>query len=446
MGKRKKAIGTFAPQINPPYEVPENWVWMRIEAINEYEGHAVDPSKTPDQIFELYSVPIFETDFPELLSGSEIGSTKQSVEKDDVLLCKINPRINRVWRVAKHTEMPLIASSEWIVIRSPFVMSKYLQYCLTSKYFRELLLSNVSGVGGSLMRAQPKYVKGYPIPLAPLAEQHRIVTRIESLFEKLDHARELVQAALDSFETRKAAILHKAFTGELTAGWREQNGVGMESWKNEKLRNIIEGFKYGTSEKADYTYPGVPVIRIPNIDENAISFVDMKYLSTDIVDDSLHIRENDILIIRSNGSRDLVGKSAIVPKLDKNYTYASYLIRIRPGNEVEGVFLQYFLNSPNARGQMFASAKSSAGINNINTKELGNIDLMLPTLLEQREIVRIVNTLLTAEHSASETLSALFDQIDLLKKAILARAFRGELGTNDPAEESAMQLLKETFA
>ena len=100
------------------------------------------------------------------------------------------------------------------------------------------MLSNVSGVGGSLMRAQPKYVKTYPVPLPPLPEQQRIVDRIESLFARLDEAKQKAQDALDSFETRKAAILHKAFTDELTAQWRKEHGMGMESWKIKKLSEV----------------------------------------------------------------------------------------------------------------------------------------------------------------------------------------------------------------
>lgn len=160
----EKLEQALVPDWEQPYKVPGNWLWVRIEGINTFQGTSVDPSKTPKQVYELYNVPIFETNYPEIVEGSEIGSTKQQVEKDDVLLCKINPRINRVWRVFQHTNYPLIASSEWIVIRSTATQPTYLQYCLSSQYFRELLLSNVSGVGGSLMRAQPKYVKTYQIP------------------------------------------------------------------------------------------------------------------------------------------------------------------------------------------------------------------------------------------------------------------------------------------
>lgn len=91
------------------------------------------------------------------------------------------------------------------------------------------MLSNVSGVGGSLMRAQPKFVKKYPIPIAPLAEQQRMVDRIESLFSKLDRIKEKAQVVVDGFENRKSAILHKFFTGELTEKWQEENGIGLDS-------------------------------------------------------------------------------------------------------------------------------------------------------------------------------------------------------------------------
>ena len=121
-----------------------------------------------------------------------------------------------------------------------------------------------------------------------------IVDRIESLFAKLDESKQKAQDALDSFEIRKAAILHKAFTGELTAQWRKEHGVGMESWDNTTLSKIVIGFKYGTSEKSDYSYKGMPVFRIPNIADDGLSFEDLKFLSHKDISDENQIHENDI--------------------------------------------------------------------------------------------------------------------------------------------------------
>ena len=225
------------PVEEQPYPLPEGWKWVRLGDYNCYVGETVNPEFFQGSTFELYSVPSSSVNYPEIIVGKKIGSSKQSVEPGDVLLCKINPRINRVWIVTGYTNNKLIASSEWIIFRNRNIVSKYIMYCMKSKYFREYMLSNVSGVGGSLMRAQPKYVRLYPIPLPSFDEQQRIVDRIESFFAKLDEAKAKVEAVLDGFEIRKAAILHKAFTGELTAKWREKKGITLD-WKEKKLADI----------------------------------------------------------------------------------------------------------------------------------------------------------------------------------------------------------------
>jgi len=75
--------------------------YTKLKNINEYKSETVNPIKYPDTVFEMYSVPIYDTGHPEYLRGSEIGSSKVIVRKNDVLICKINPRINRVWVVWK---------------------------------------------------------------------------------------------------------------------------------------------------------------------------------------------------------------------------------------------------------------------------------------------------------------------------------------------------------
>lgn len=413
----------LVPKAEQPYPVPENWCWVYAPAIFMIEyGKGLSTKDLTDFGYPVfgangqigfYSSYMFER--PQALMscrGAYSGSMNISLEKSFV------------------TSNSLVISSKKNVIEPKYIC------CLLDSLEKDTLVS-----GSAQPQVTVQAFANYPIPLIPLSEQQRIVDRIESLFAKLDDAKEKAQVALDSFETRKAAILHKAFTGELTAKWREENGVGMDSWKETTLSNIVSGFKYGTSEKSDYNNSGMPVFRIPNITDDGLSFDDLKYLPHYDVSDESQIHENDILIVRSNGSRDLVGKCVLIPLLNKPCTYASFLIRIRPSQATIPEFLVTYLNSSDARLQMFKKAKSSAGINNINSKELGALTLTLPSIPEQIEIVRILDSFFAKERKAKELCSVL-DKIDLIKKSILARAFRGELGTNDPTEESAMELLK----
>ncbi len=170
----------------PCPKIPDTWEWTTIREINEYERKTLQPDPGSEEIFELYSVPVFESGLPEFVKGTEISSPKQVVRKGDVLVCKINPRINRVWNVAGHTDSRLLASSEWIVVRAKDIVSGYLKIVFQSPYFRAKLLTNVSGVGGSLMRAQAGFVMDYPFPIPPLAEQRRIVAKVDELFATID--------------------------------------------------------------------------------------------------------------------------------------------------------------------------------------------------------------------------------------------------------------------
>lgn len=167
-----------------------------VAEINQYTGSSVNPLEYPEQIFELYSVPSFETGYPEIIKGKEIGSTKITVKEGDVLVCKINPRINRVWVVRHNTEHPLLASSEWIVVRNSELDSNYLKWYFTSPTFRALLNSQVAGIGGSLTRAQPKQVAKYPIPIPSVAEQENI-SKILDKVDKLMSLRREQLAKLD---------------------------------------------------------------------------------------------------------------------------------------------------------------------------------------------------------------------------------------------------------
>jgi len=175
--------------------------YTKLKNINNYKSESINPEKTPDTIFEMYSVPIYETGHPEYLKGNEIASNKAVVKKNDILLCKINPRINRVWVVGDESEYLNIASSEWIVIRNEQYNPEYLAWYFRTPKFQKLMTSEVTGIGGSLTRAQPKCVAEYPVPVLDRKYQDEIVNVlnkckliIESRQQELAKLDELIKA------------------------------------------------------------------------------------------------------------------------------------------------------------------------------------------------------------------------------------------------------------
>jgi type I restriction enzyme, S subunit len=181
----------------------------------------VDPSKSPAEVFELYSVPSFSTGSPEVVPGSEIKSSKQVVLPGDVLLCKIVPHINRVWTVKTQEQRRQIASGEWIVYRNHGCEPHYLRYCLSEESFRGRFLSTVAGVGGSLMRARPSEVAKIEVLIPPLPEQRRIVAKLDSVTGHTARAQEQLGRIPRLIKKYREAILAAVFSGELTREWRQ---------------------------------------------------------------------------------------------------------------------------------------------------------------------------------------------------------------------------------
>ncbi|MEQ2521610.1 restriction endonuclease subunit S [Ruthenibacterium sp. CLA-JM-H11] len=434
-GKKKETLtpeerlqAALVPESEQPYKVPGNWCWTYLKSMSKIQTGKKDAN--------YGSV---DGEYPFFTCAAEpIRCHGYSFDCNAILLAG-NGDINNI--SCYNGKFEAYQRTYVVEIIEP-INTDYVFYWFKYKWFD---FNKDKMFGTAIPYIRLGNLQDFPVPVPPIKQQQRIVDRIENLFAKLDEAKQKAQDTLDSFETRKAAILHKAFTGELTAQWRKEHGVRMESWDNTTLSKIVIGFKYGTSEKSDYSYKGMPVFRIPNITDDGLSFEDLKFLSHKDISDENQIHENDILIVRSNGSRELVGKSVLVPQLDREYAYASFLIRIQPLESVVPNYLVMYLNSTDARMQMFKKAKSSAGINNINSKELGAILINLPSFPEQTEIVRILDDLLAKEQQAKEAAEGVLEQIDLIKKSILARAFRGELGTNDPNEESAQELLKKSF-
>ena len=292
--------------------------------------------------------------------------------------------------------------------------------------------------GSTRLKLTQSNMRRIPVPLPPLAEQRRIVDRIESLFAKLDAAREKAREVVDGFEPRKAAILYRAFTGELTGQWRETNGVSLNSWTHCKLINIlIEKPRNGYSPKpVDYPTP-FKSMTLSATTSGVFLPEHYKYIDEPIPDDSyLWLQPGDILMQRAN-SIDKVGTSALYTGKAHEFIYPDLMMKLQVKADVSPEYVAYFLKSNETMLFLRTHTVGIAGnMPKINQKTVSNIPIFLPSFEEQKEIARLLNHLLLTERQLKKEAQQVIDNIDAMKKAILGRAFRGELGTNDPSEAS----------
>jgi len=309
----------------------------------------------------------------------------------------------------------------------------------------KLLIEKGKGIGVANISASD--IESLLFPLPPHNEQRRIVAKLDSLLAHSRRTREELEHIPKLVKRYKQAVLAAAFRGDLTADWRDSN-LEIESWERISLGSVIENIRYGTSKKCDYLPVLTPVLRIPNIGDGYIVHNDIKYAEFEPKEtEGLRLQQGDILIIRSNGSLDLVGKAAIVSEREEGFLYAGYLIRLRPNHEIIlSECLYYHLIEPRIRAEIELLAKSTSGVNNINSQELQSLSLHIPGLREQKEIVRRVEKMFKSIESIEEQYQQARQLCDRLEQATLAKAFRGELVPQDPNDEPASVLLERICA
>lgn len=418
------------------FKIPPEWVISTFDEINSYRSQNLNPMDYPDEVFELYSVPNFPSDLPEISSGSEIGSIKQNVQAKDVLVCKINPRINRVWQVYQKSSYRQIASSEWIVFRSPLVNADFYQYYFKSSEFRNLICADVTGVGGSLTRAQPSKVANFSIPLPPLPEQIRITNKLDTLMAHVSSGLqrlERMQALLKQF---RQSVVDAAVSGELTREWR--GGIDAE-WPEENLGNYVNEITQGWSpvcEKETASLDEWGIIKTTAI--QAMKFHDNENKKLPISEnpiEHLEIKSGDLLITRK-GPRVRAGVSCYVRQTRRKLMVCDTVYRLRINKYLMGEFAEISLNSSKI---MEIIDKQKAGISesglNIKQESLLNIRIKIPSIDEQQAIIFRVEKLFFLADNLEKRYTQAMEAFTTLTPALLAKAFRGELVPQDPSDE-----------
>lgn len=427
-----------------PYNVPENWCWVELQllcSIPITDG----THKTPKYCDADNGIPFISA---KDVTGQYINweNIKYiTMELHEELHKRLAPQINDIL-LAKNgtTGVAAIVDTEKIFdiyvtlailrINSNIAVPKYVLHLINSPICKIQFDEHLTGIGVPNLHLRD--IKVTQIPFPPLAEQQRIVDRIERLFSKLDEVKEKVQNVIDGFENRKSAILHKAFNGELSAKWRKENHIDRELWESKSIADLFthttgKALKKDNKEGILHKY-----ITTSNLYWGMFDFTEVrKMYFTDREIDKCTAKKGDLLIC--NGGD--VGRAAIWD-YDYDICLQNHISKLRKKQDnLEVRFFFYYFMLSKLKGNINSKG---IGISSLSAKDLLAMSVKLPTLQEQIEIVRILDNILLKQQQAKEKAEDVLERIELIKKSILARAFRGELGTNNPDEESSLELLK----
>ena len=479
----------LVPDWEWPYKLPENWCWVRLYSL----AHIISKGTTPKGGKDAYvekgirflrienineDGSISHENIKHITEEMHTGFLRRSILCKDDILISIAGTLGKTGIVGE-ADLPLNTNQAISFVRliRGNLLPQYIKMSIDNPKTQDMLISQTKVT--SIPNLTLEIIGNCAIPLAPLAEQQRIVDRIESLFSKLDEAKEKAQAVVDSFETHKAAILHKAFTGELTAKWREEhyatdNTVLMDiknyssSWSAKEkdllsreqaksevvvLDNGHEWIRCTIGAVGRVTNGSTPLRKEPKYWSGKIPWISSGEVRNNIIESSNECISEEgyanssvkllpigTVLIAMIGEGKTRGQSAILNiEATINQNVAAIVVE---HNCVLPYYIWYWLQMNYAKNR---EKGSGSGPQALNCQRVRELDFFVPNLREQKEVVNILRKALAKEQQSKEAAEAALGQIDLMKKSILSRAFRGELGTNDPSEESAVELLKQVI-
>ena len=498
MSNKKKTVDellaeALVSEADKPYEVPNNWVWSNAGAVTKtlrgvsYKKHQVEGQKNENNLLILRGGNIQDGTIlnqdDNVYVSNELVKEEQKLQKNDVVIVSSTGSSKVIGKAASVINGFVGESfgAFLTAIRpSKKIDGSYFDFYYQTANYRSMISSLAKG--SNINNIKKEHLDNLSFPLPPLNEQKRIAEKVDYLLGKIEEAKLLIVEAKDTFELRRAAFLDKAFRGDLTRKWRALNTVTTTAtklldeictlksgkkitfndqldsgiletlfelpngWKWVRLNDLIEVSTYGTSTKTNDDVSGTPVLRMGNIVDGYIELNDLKYLPNDHEDVLKYdLQTNDLLFNRTN-SYELVGKTAVIgEELSGSFTFASYLIRVRLFyKDILANYVSHYINSHLGRKILLSMVTQQVGQANINSQKLASLPIPLPPKEEVVEIAKWLDNYRELENKQKEMLHV-EENLEALKQSILFKAFRGELGTNDPSEENAIELLKEVL-
>ena len=443
----KKAL---VPEDEQPYTVPSNWCWVRLGTICNFERGITFPASSKEETATHNNIACLRTanvqeelDIEDLIYINKDYIRDRHAKlicKDDIVMSIANSRelVGKTSYIHDVPSIPMTFGAFLMVLRANIHIRKYIYYFLRL----EFILGNLaikSSQTVNIANISTSALNGYKTPFPPLPEQQRIVERIESLFSKLDAAKEKIQNALDGCELRKAAILKKAFNGELTEQWRKEQNEDKTAWRNYTLKESCEIGSGGTPSRKhpEYYIGNIPWVKTGEINWNEIVYTEEKINEEAIANSSAKIYEPGAVLVAMYGMGMTRGRAAMlnIPAATNQAVCA-----LIPKSHLHNKYLYYYFMFNYWK---FRNESKGGNQLNLSAKVIAQFQIQCPSVKEQKEIVRLLDGFFDKERTAKEASEQALEQIEYIKKSILAKAFRGELGTNDPQDESSLVLLKQ---
>jgi type I restriction enzyme S subunit len=464
-------------------ELPQSWVWAKMLDILDYEGGSQPPKK--EFIYEPregYVRLMQIRDFGDKPFPTYVPDNKRlkKATREDLLLARYGGSTgsDSLGRICTGLDGAYNVALAKLIFSRDVLEKGYVRYLFLGPWFREKVSQNSRSCQTGFNRED---VEDIEFPIAPLAEQRRIVAKLETLLGKVDACQQRLAKIPVLLKRFRQSVLAAACSGRLTADWREENPTAAnysitlelirkrreaeaktaaqkeklreifsvveendtdelpEGWGFAALNKLCSSFDYGTSTKSQ-TAGKIPVLRMGNIQSGEIDWSDLVFTSDNEEITDYALQPNTVLFNRTN-SPELVGKTAIY-RGERPAIFAGYLIRINPLPELDPEYLNHCLNTNYAKEFCLRVRTDGVSQSNINAQKIGSFELPLPPLSEQQEIVRRVGALFALADQIEARFQKAQTQVHKLTPSILARAFRGELVEQNPAEEPASELLK----
>ena len=362
----------------------DGWENVALGEICEKRSELVQPSQDGKTAFVgLEHIDSGKMKPREHASDTHLTSTKFKFYPNDILYGKLRPYLDKAAKV----DFSGICSTDLLVLSCrENVVTEFLLYIIHSKKFVRHAITTTSGTNHP--RTSWDDISRFEFGLPPISEQKAIV----GVLGVVDSAIELADRVIARTERLKKGLMQQLLTRGIGHTEYKDTPIGKipAKWQTMKLRDVLELCQYGLSVK----FGNKGKYRILKMDdiENGVAFPDnAKYVDLDEKTFThFQLEKGDILFNRTN-SYELVGRTGIFT-LDGDYTFASYLIRLRPKKElVDPQFLTFYLIYSNDRLRQLATRAVHQA--NINATNLQSFTIIIPSLSEQKKAAEIIVTL-----------------------------------------------------